>query len=105
GSTTGKNTSKSDFLYETNLLVQNSNTYCAGLNSTHYCTVSSNNSNICNNDIGNPLMYNLNGKWFIYGIYSNNYINTITGDCLPQYPSFAQMIPLQLNWLKNQILF
>ena len=46
------------------------------------------NSTVCNGDSGGPLMYNKNGKWYLYGLASYIYFNYLGIYCDNLYPSF-----------------
>ena len=57
-------------------------------------------SNVCVGDSGGPIMYNNNGRWFVYGIVSFEQI-TPSGECDYTLPSYAVQVPKLLTWLNS----
>ena len=67
-----------------------------------YCALGTSNlSNTCEGDSGAPLMYNLNGSWFIYGITSFGE-TTIDGQyCNNSLPAYYTKIKNYLDWMNS----
>lgn len=75
------------------------NPFCKPRDSTHYCAYDPREirSNVCIGDSGNPLMYWINDRWYVYGITVYNYAGTY---CISQNnPSFYTKVPEYLNWI------
>ncbi|CAF0976479.1 unnamed protein product [Brachionus calyciflorus] len=76
-------------------------TFCNYKKYRFYCTLgkqTSNYPNVCSGDSGGPLMYLINGKWFLYGITSHVLFNKT---CLNNLPSFFTIVPSFLKWINQ----
>lgn len=66
-----------------------------------YCAYkrASKNSNVCWHDLGSPLMYFMENKWYVYGITSSFGVDSATHECNPYSPSYYTVVPNYLRWI------
>ncbi|CAF0989964.1 unnamed protein product [Brachionus calyciflorus] len=60
--------SVSSYLKETSLTVKNNANECMIYSTSSYCTFAEE-TNMCIHDLGSPVMYSIDNKWTIFGIY------------------------------------
>lgn len=66
-----------------------------------YCAYkrASKNSNVCWHDLGAPLMFFDDSKWYVYGITSSFGVDPLTKQCTPSSPSYYTIVPNYLGWI------
>ena len=106
GSTTGQN---SNAYYSTNLkqtalsLLSSSNTACTAASYNTNSVFCAKDllylSNVCYADGGTPLMAQISGRWYVYGISSFLYSNS--NGCVNSKPSFFTSVPYFLQWINT----
>lgn len=71
----------------------------------HYCAFdpTENESNVCFGDSGGPLMYSLNGNWYLYGITSFVFVDK-QRRCLNNQSSYFTKVPRYIDWINRKML-
>ncbi|CAF1114670.1 unnamed protein product [Brachionus calyciflorus] len=99
GSIDGTVNSSSASLLETRLTVKNDANECKKYSSSSYCTFGKN-KNICFGDLGNPVMYSVNKKWTLFGIFYRPTTDSNGIKCDTSKMSLAYNIINYLNSIK-----
>lgn len=95
----------SNKLFQSKLTIKNTES-CLGRVSLNYCALDTSNrvANICYGDLGGPMAYYLNGKFYLYGLYSYTmFIPNQAKICHSKNPLFFTILPNYLNWIKDNI--
>ncbi|CAF1053995.1 unnamed protein product, partial [Brachionus calyciflorus] len=101
GSINGKVDSSPTTLRETRLTVDNKRNECKKYTKTSYCTFGKK-TNICYDDIGNPLMFPVANKWTLFGVYYQ-FSTDSSGICNPNKMSLAYNIIKDLDSIKSAL--
>lgn len=97
----------SNSLMQTTIRLWNSynSSLCQRMDLKLYCGMGISSSNACYGDSGSGLVYNFNGRWYLYGIssfgISKKKGNTVVCDSLS--PSFFTIIPIHIDWIFSKI--
>lgn len=97
----GYNQSESRYLMQTRLTIMNgiNQNICGNRGYVHYCALESQSlgyPNICDKDLGGPMMYKINKKWYAYGVSS-----FYSGFCTKKLPSYYTTVPFYLYWITS----
>lgn len=74
--------------------------FCRERDYREYCLIGAeNNTNVCKGDSGSGMVYEINGRWYIYGLVSHGILNDDATNCDNTQPAFFTMVPKYLDWI------
>ena len=100
------------YLQEADMRVGNNDTTCKiyGYNlDLLYCVYDDSaktaKSQVCNGDSGGPLFYEVDSKWYVFGVVSFTLVDKkeTQSRCLTDSPSFFTVVPVFVNWITNKM--
>ncbi|CAF0811291.1 unnamed protein product [Brachionus calyciflorus] len=76
---------------------------CENLDYYNYCSFNKL-SSACNGDSGGGLYFQINERWYVYGITSFGMYDENMKSCLVNSPAFNTMVPKYLEWIKKAMI-
>ncbi|CAF0916150.1 unnamed protein product [Brachionus calyciflorus] len=92
----------SSYIRDTSLTVDNENIQCKNYSKSSYCTFA-NKTELCFEDLGNPLMFPVENKWTLFGIYYQLTTDSNEKKCINEKMSLAFNIINNLNAIESAL--